>query len=259
MKAIEKELQRIERAEERLRRRNEKKTGPLWKEQLERRIPDKVMAGLQKAFSKAFYLIFEKGSAVIEKTYDRDSLSKDFQIRDYAMSIKGGRKEIRQIRRDAFGSNAVNTAITTVEGISLGVLGIGLPDIVAWVGILLRGIYETAIQYGIDYDRPGERLFILKMIEAAMLTGENWINADRELDEGIRRGEYPAYSQETMKDQLERTANAFATEMLVTKFIQGIPVVGVLGGAANPVYYQKIMQYVQLKYRKRYLLGKASG
>lgn len=27
-------------------------------------------------------------------------------------------------------------------------------------------------------------------------------------------------------------------------------------GAANPVYYQKIMRYVQLKYRKRYLLRK---
>ena len=41
------------------------------------------------------------------------------------------------------------------------------------------------------------------------------------------------------------------------KFVQGIPVVGVLGGAANPVYYRKILRYVQLKYRKRYLNGLA--
>ena len=41
--------------------------------------------------------------------------------------------------------------------------------------------------------------------------------------------------------------------MLLLKFIQGLPVVGVLGGAANPVYYNKIMKYIQIKYRKRYL------
>ena len=55
-----------------------------------------------------------------------------------------------------------------------------------------------------------------------------------------------------------RTAKAFAVDMLLLKFIQGLPVVGVLGGAANPVYYRRIMKYVQLKYRKRYLIKKIS-
>ena len=65
--------------------------------------------------------------------------------------------------------------------------------------------------------------------------------------------------EKELKRQIEKTANAFATEMLVTKFIQGLPVVGMLGGAANPVYYQKIMRYIQLKYRKRYLIGKKTA
>lgn len=43
-------------------------------------------------------------------------------------------------------------------------------------------------------------------------------------------------------------------DMLLLKLIPGLPVVGILGGAANPVYYSKVMKYVQLKYRKRYLL-----
>ena len=30
-----------------------------------------------------------------------------------------------------------------------------------------------------------------------------------------------------------------------------------IGGAANPVYYNKVMRYVQLKYQKRYLLAVA--
>ena len=56
------------------------------------------------------------------------------------------------------------------------------------------------------------------------------------------------------KLQMKETASAFAVDMLLLKFIQGLPVVGVIGGAANPVYYSKVMKYVQLKYRKRYLL-----
>ena len=42
--------------------------------------------------------------------------------------------------------------------------------------------------------------------------------------------------------------------MVVLKFIQGLPVVGILGGAGNPVYYRRVMKYAELKYRRRYLL-----
>ncbi len=43
MKADEKELRKIEKTEERLRRQAEKKTTPVWKSKLEEKIPDKVM------------------------------------------------------------------------------------------------------------------------------------------------------------------------------------------------------------------------
>ena len=59
--------------------------------------------------------------------------------------------------------------------------------------------------------------------------------------------------------QMKETASAFAVDMLLLKFIQGLPVVGIIGGAANPVYYSKVMKYVQLKYRKRYLLKQKNG
>ena len=60
-----------------------------------------------------------------------------------------------------------------------------------------------------------------------------------------------------MKEQLQRTADAFAVDMLVSKFIQGIPVVGMVGGLTNPLYYRKTQHYVRLKYQKRFLLTKA--
>lgn len=89
-----------------------------------------------------------------------------------------------------------------------------------------------------------------------MAAGEDWKVLDSGNNSYIAGEMEMVFDEKELKQQIERTANAFATEMLVTKFIQGLPVVGILGGAANPVYYQKIMRYVQLKYRKRYLLGK---
>lgn len=258
MNAIEKELQKIEKAENRMCRQQEKKKDTNWKAKLEEKISDKILTGFQKTFSKAFYLIFEKGNILIEKTYDRGSIEKDFQIRDFAVDLKGGRKEIGKLKKSATGGNAINTLITTVEGIGLGVLGIGLPDIIIWVCFLLRGVYETALKYGFDYERPEEKVFILKMLEAMMLTGEEWKTANKSVDSYIEGNTHIFSKNENIKWQIEKTANAFATDMLVMKFIQGIPVVGMIGGAANPVYYRKIMSYVQLKYRKRYLLEKLS-
>jgi len=256
MKAIEKELQKIKKAEKRLCRQAEKKTTPLWKTKLEEKISDKVINGLQKAFSKAFYLIFEKGVVIIEKTYDRDSIEKDFQIWDYALELKGGRKEIRQMKMDSVRANALGTMVTTVEGIGLGVLGIGIPDIVLWVSVLLRRVNETALKYGFAYETPGEKMFILKMLETAMLAGESWKAGNASVDIFIDQDAHAVPTDEELKSQIEMTANAFATDMLVTKFIQGLPVAGIIGGAMNPIYYNKIINYVQLKYRKRYLIQK---
>lgn len=254
---VERELHKIERKEEKLiQSAKNQNASSGWKSKLEGKIPENTLAVLKKAFSKGFAVIFERGSVLIEKTYDRDSIEKDFQIKDYAMDIKGGRKEIGRIQSGVSKNNILNTAVTTVEGIGLGALGIGLPDIIIWVGVLLRGVYETALKYGFDYDSSEEKLFILKMIETAMLSGEKWIAAEAEVNQFILRAAHAVPGNDEMKEQIEKTTDAFATEMLVTKFIQGLPIVGMIGGAANPIYYQRIMRYVQMKYRKRYLMGK---
>lgn len=150
----------------------------------------------------------------------------------------------------------MNTVITTAEGIGLGALGIGMPDIVIWVGVLLHGIYETALKYGFEYETSAEKMFVLKLIEASMMNSENWEDLDAELDEHVRQDVHEIPDEIMVRAQIEKTADALAMEMLVAKFIQGLPVAGVLGGVANPVYYQKIMRYVQMKYWKRYLLRK---
>ena len=279
--AIDKELKLIHRQEESLRRAAVKGKTPQWKTALEEKVPGSIYENLQKAFRKAFAIVFEKGTGLIEKTYNRESLEEDCQVREFAFQVKANRKTLKKARKDARAGNLRNLAITSAEGIGLGVLGIGLPDIVMFVGVLLKGIYETALQYGYAYDSDQERCFILKLMETAVLKGEDWEEGNREIDRYIESSavecaveeesgteesgeEGPGEQQqsetwekglrERVKEQTGRTADAFAMDMVLLKFIQGLPVVGILGGAGNPLYYNKVIKYAELKYRKRYLL-----
>lgn len=133
-------------------------------------------------------------------------------------------------------------------------LGIGLPDIVIFIGFILRGIYETALHYGFTYDTPEEKLLILKMMEASMSQGEEWIKTNNEVDMFLVKSKNTDHTEADLFLQIGKTADVFALDMLLAKFIQGLPLIGILGGIGNPVYYSKIMRYVQLKYHKRYLL-----
>ena len=284
--AIDKELKLIHRQEESLRRAAMKWKTPQWKTALEEKVPGSIYENLQKAFRKAFAIVFEKGTGLIEKTYNRESLEEDCQVREFAFQVKANRKTLKKARKDARAGNLRNLAITSAEGIGLGVLGIGLPDIVMFVGVLLKGIYETALQYGYAYDSDQERCFILKLMETAVLKGEDWEEGNREIDRYIESsaadcaGEEETGAEESgeeeieakgpgeeqqseawekdlrerVKEQTGRTADAFAMDMVLLKCIQGLPVVGILGGAGNPLYYNKVIKYAELKYRKRYLL-----
>ena len=90
-------------------------------------------------------------------------------------------------------------------------------------------------------------------MQTAFSSGEDWRNRNAEVDTMLTL-ETVGITDEEFNGQLKETAAAFSVDMLLLKFIQGLPVVGIIGGAANPVYYRKVMKYVQLKYRKRYLL-----
>ena len=253
--ALQKELEQLKKRERRLERSAGKQEPPEWKKALETKVPEKVRVNLEKAFCKAFSVVFQHGNTLIEKTYDKEELQKDHEIQAYAVELKGNRRELRRMRKAAGAADLRNMALTTVEGAGLGLLGIGLPDIVIFIGMLMKGAYEAALHYGFDYDSPQERLFILKMMEASLSRGEERIRADREVDAMCAALPSAEEAKNLLQEQKDRTAKAFAADMLLLKFIQGLPVVGLLGGAGNPVYYQRIMKYVQIRYHKRYLLG----
>lgn len=255
LSSLQKELFVLEKKEQKLEKAALKAEPAQWKAQLENRLPARVYAGIESAFCKAFALVFDQGRALIEKSYNKNTLAEDHSIRDYAVQVKGSRRELRKMSGSARKSSYLNLAVTTVEGIGLGALGIGLPDIVLFISTLLKGVYETAVNFGFDYAGRQEQYLILKMLSASLSTGEDWSRENIEID-AIFRKRCLDVTDEEFELQLKKTASAFAMDMLLLKFVQGLPVVGLVAGAANPVYYNKVLRYVHLKYQKHYMINK---
>ena len=182
-KIIRKELLRIEKEEAKLVQAAQKAKPSGWKQELENRIPEKVYAGLEAAFAKGFSLVFQQGRGIIEKTYSKSDLEADHAIRDFAVQRKGGRKELRRLQSGAQQGSLRNLAVTTVEGIGLGALGIGVPDIVLFLGTLLKGVYETALAYGFAYDTLQEQMWILKLLSTSLLSGDSWAEGNAQVEE----------------------------------------------------------------------------
>lgn len=252
-KSIQKELNSIKKAE--LKLKDKAQTPTLaYKEKLEEKIPKGINSTLQTSFAKAFGIIFKHGIGIIEKGYDKNNMKENFDIQNYAVDRTGSRKELKKLKRSARKSDLLNMSLTTVEGVGLGALGIGLPDIVIFIGMILKGVYEVSLKYGYDYDSADEKYFILIMMKTALSKGEDWNIFNKEVDSMLSASF--AVNDDVIKCEIEDTSKIFATDMLVLKFIQGLPIVGIVGGIFNPIYYNKIMTYVRLKYHKRYLLDK---
>ena len=224
---------------------------------IEEKIPEKLEAALDTAFYKAFFLIFEKGTGVIEKTFRGEDLQLEFEVNDFRVEKKQTRRSLLKMEAAGKRSKLLNSAMTTVEGVGFGVLGVGIPDIPVFLGMLLKGMYETAASYGYDYNKKEEQILILRIITAGLADGAEKRRADRLVEEWM--GLVPMSATFTFEEEVERASEKLADAMLMAKFIQGLPVVGAAGGMSNPIVYQKVSQYAALKYKKRYLAAKRQG
>ena len=254
IKTLNREFMALQRKEDKLMAAALKTRQSGWKKALESKVPERVYTGLNSAFAKGFSLVFQHGRKVIELTYKKEKTAQSHTVRNEGFQSSGNRREVKQIHKNAGKANRVNLVMTTVEGVGLGALGIGMPDIVLFLSTVLRGIYETALHYGFEYESRFEQMLILKMMAASLSSGEEWFCRNREVNDWILAGERPV-SDGDFQEQIQETAAVFAVDMLLLKFIQGLPVVGLLGGAANPLYYSRILHYTQLKYKRRYLLN----
>lgn len=249
----EKELLKLQRDEWAFKRKHAEKDGSVLTKLLSDKVPVGLQSTLDNAFAKAFALVFEKGTAIIEHSYRRDELEKRFKISEFTARLRGDRKSLKVFSQRAAAGKNLNTTLSGAAGMGMGLLGIGIPDIALFTSLLLKTIYETALSYGFDYDSENERAFILRLIHTALCHGDDFDRADRLLDELISSGDFECG---TKKNELINAASsALSKDLLYMKFLQGIPIVGIIGGAYDAVFMQRIGTYAELKYRKRFYLN----
>ena len=227
---------------------------PGWVKFVEKKVPATLQKTLETAFTKAFVTVFEKGSGLIEKTYRKQRHERLFREHERDIHKEGfNGKSLRRFERQAKRTAAKNLTITTVEGIGFGIVGLGIPDIPIFVSVMLKSIYEIALSYGFSYSTDKEKLFILKLIDAALKSGETLRKKDKDMNKLIRRyfEEEETAEAETdpfvvelqIKRQIDSSAEALSHELLYGKFLQGSTFIGVIGGTADFTCLKRITDY----------------
>ena len=223
------------------------------KNKLEDKIPEKLQSTLEIAFQKGFKLVFDKGIGIIEKTYNKESINMEHDINAYAVNKYPSKKNLKKIDKAANKKSIINKSITAIEGGGLGLLGIGLPDIPVYIAVILKSIYEISLSYGFDYSTETEKAYILTLISSAVTKGAERKHYFDKLDilaSNIdNNNAYDYHLEEILID----TSNKISTYMLTAKFIQGLPIVGVVGGVTNFITLKDITKIAKIKYKKRYL------
>lgn len=227
-------------------------------------VPDGLQSKLEVAFVKAFQVVFEKGTGLIEKTYDKEKRRQDYEIAEYAARVREDRRHVGAFRRRAAQCTRRNLLLSSVEGIGLGILGVGIPDIPLFVSVMCKSLYEISLSFGYAYDGAEERLFQLKLMETALYSGQQMEQRDDDLNTMCQsmRGAKQRTENDTTRlgiqldAQIRETAKALSDELLYAKFLQGMPVVGAVGGATDVTVLRRVTAYATLKYRRRYLLDR---
>lgn len=222
-------------------------------DKIEKVMPANMQETLDKAFIKGFKLIFEKGTGVVEKTFNKKKIENEYKINQYAMKLEESPESVRKFRRQAAKSKNFNMAVSAVEGGAFGIFGVGVPDIPVFTGVMLKSVYEIALHYGFEYTSEEEQVFILKLIETSLSFGTDLRKKDILLNRWIA-GEKEF--TETKEVQMVSTADRLSEELLYMKFLQTLPIVGIVGGAVDVWCLEQITSYAQLKYQRRFLQNK---
>lgn len=251
---IDKEWEKLMRQESRFLAARAEKKDSFINKKLAEVVPEKLQGTLDTAFAKAFGLIFDKGTGIIEKTYNKDEMEKAYKINRYAESVRQDSKSLKAFSKKAKQAGNTNLFISGLSGIGMGVLGIGIPDIPVFIGMVLKSIYEIALNFGYRYDTEEEQYFILMLIQGAVAYGDEMLRTNEKIDAYMKDGLLPSdYDREI---QIKNTSASLSKELLYMKFLQGVPVVGAVGGVYDAVYMKQITEYANLKYKHRFLLSK---
>lgn len=220
------------------------------------KIPAKLQSTLDAAFYMGFHLVFEKCSSLIEKTYNKEKIDVEYDLNNYAIEKYMNHKHLKTLDKSSKHSKAINESIAAIEGGVLGLLGIGLPDIPLFLGFIVKTINEIALSYGFRYTSVEEKAYLLYLICAAMTKEEQRNAYDLKVERLGQDIDAHSHTNIDLEAVMKETSDLLSNTLLTAKFIQGLPIVGVIGGVVNPFFINKIGKYARIKYKKRYLLSK---
>ena len=225
-------------------------------DKLEEVVPDTLSDKLEAAFVKGFEVVFGKGTSLVEKTYNKEKHERKYKVNSYIYEIESSKENYKAFVKKAKKSSNINKAVTGIEGVGFGAIGVGIPDIPVFIAVLLRNVYEIAMSFGFSYTAPQEKIFILKMIKAALCRPEDFIGFNNEVNELIDGDSCQTYTDEEIKAEIKETAKILSDKLLYLKFIQGIPLVGIVGGLSDFTCNRAVNEYAILKYQRRFLRTK---
>lgn len=241
---LEKEYKRLLKQDQAFRKRGKKKQASAISS-LEEKVPEKLRQTLRHAFEKAFVWIAVKGEKPLLSLCQREKKKAVFQELEAEAKRKRTKKALRSIYRNAGKNGRKHTLFAAAEGMTLGIAGIGLPDIPLFCALLTKSIYEIAMQYGYECTKDEERWFLFTVLEGALSKKGA---CELQMKSGV--------SREEVKKAAERCGRLLADQLLYQKFLQGIFVVGVLGGALSAFSLKQIQKYAVRAYYGRYLQEK---
>lgn len=256
-KFIKKEINKLNKKENKIlnKKRNKiinDKISPI-SEKIEEKIPDKLKLALESAFYNGFKLVIKNGSKYIEKLYNKEKIKLDYEINDYSLNKRMTRKSMKLIDSQGKKSNLINSTISTVEGVGLGLLGIGIPDIPVFIAMILKTVYEISLSYGFNYENEDEKIYILNLINVALTSEENKQFYNERLNIIESKIMLGIDIDNILDEEIKETSKVLSNSLLIAKFIQGLPIVGVIGGLTNYQFIRKISKYARIRYKKRYL------
>lgn len=155
---------------------------PLLNRKLERFIPERLEDILNLAFCKVFELMLNRRISIIEKIYRKGDMESIYKANAYTARLKESRKTMKAFSREVDKNRVGNLAAVGADGIGLGALGVGLPDISLFTGMVLKSIYEIAISYGFSYGTAEGQCYILKLTFTVLSRGDVAESGSRNLD-----------------------------------------------------------------------------
>ena len=207
----------------------------------------------------AFRLVFQKGAGVIEKTYSKEELQAGAARLGQAVEARPSAVNLRRMEKGAAKGGAAASIGTVAEAAFWGFWALGCR---------ISAVYRRAAAGRVS-NRAGVRVRLRNKRGAGVPFERAVLCAGRGETAPLGGGGGPPGTPMDGPGRLvissrrwklyRRRGRRAGRAMLTAKFVQGLPIVGGGGGAANLAVYRQVLERARLKYQLRWLEKRAAA